>query len=113
MYHNLDKYNLPHPQAIFELDFFKKNPEPFFVLAKELIPEGYKPTPSHYFIKLLHDKGLLLRHYTQNIDTLERVAGLPEEKLVEAHGTFHTGRCLACSAPFDLNWMKGKYFSYI
>lgn len=26
----------------------------------------------HYFIKLLHDKGLLLRMYTQNIDGLER-----------------------------------------
>ncbi|XP_014218528.1 NAD-dependent protein deacetylase sirtuin-2 isoform X2 [Copidosoma floridanum] len=108
LYHNLEKYNLPHPQAIFELDFFKTNPEPFFALAKELLPEGYKPTPSHYFIRLLHEKGLLLRHYTQNIDTLERVAGLPEEKLVEAHGTFHTGRCLDCRAPFDLIWMKEK-----
>ncbi|XP_016845338.1 NAD-dependent protein deacetylase sirtuin-2 [Nasonia vitripennis] len=108
LYHNLDKYNLPHPQAIFELDFFKSNPEPFFVLAKELLPEGYKPTPSHYFIRLLHEKGLLLRHYTQNIDTLERLAGLPEEKLVEAHGTFHSGRCLDCQASFDLPWMKEK-----
>ncbi len=26
----------------------------------------------HYFVKLLHDKGLLLRMYTQNIDGLER-----------------------------------------
>ncbi|KAF3429804.1 hypothetical protein E2986_05601 [Frieseomelitta varia] len=111
LYHNLEKYNLPHPQAIFELDFFMENPEPFFTLARELLPEGFKPTPCHYFIRLLWEKGLLLRHYTQNIDTLERMAGLPPEKLVEAHGTFHTGRCLKCRAPYTLSWMKGTAFS--
>lgn len=108
LYHKLDKYNLPYPQAIFELDFFTKNPEPFFTLARELLPEGFRPTKSHYFIRLLWEKGLLLRHYTQNIDMLERVAGLPSEKLVEAHGTFHTGRCLKCRAPYELAWMKEK-----
>ncbi|XP_011871958.1 PREDICTED: NAD-dependent protein deacetylase sirtuin-2 isoform X2 [Vollenhovia emeryi] len=108
LYHKLDKYNLPHPQAIFELDFFIKNPEPFFTLARELIPEGFQPTISHYFIRLLWEKGLLLRHYTQNIDTLERVAGLPGEKLVEAHGTFYSGHCLTCQASYTLPWMKEK-----
>ncbi|KAL2717356.1 NAD-dependent protein deacetylase sirtuin-2 isoform X1 [Vespula squamosa] len=108
LYHNLEKYNLPHPQAVFELDFFMENPKPFFTLAKQLLPEGFKPTPCHYFIRLLWEKGLLLRHYTQNIDTLERIAGLPAEKLVEAHGTFHTGHCLKCKAPYTLEWMKEK-----
>ncbi|XP_047371517.1 NAD-dependent protein deacetylase sirtuin-2 isoform X1 [Vespa velutina] len=108
LYHNLEKYNLPHPQAVFELDFFMENPEPFFTLAKQLLPEGFKPTPCHYFIRLLWEKGLLLRHYTQNIDTLERIAGLPAEKLIEAHGTFHTGHCLKCRAPYTLEWMKEK-----
>lgn len=107
MYDNLQKYNLPHPQAIFELDFFQENPKPFFVLAKELYPGSFKPTVCHYFIRLLHDKGLLLRHYTQNIDTLERVAGIPGEKLIEAHGTFHTGHCLECRKEYPLQWMKG------
>ncbi|KAL6266997.1 hypothetical protein P5V15_000078 [Pogonomyrmex californicus] len=108
LYHKLDKYNLPHPQAIFELEFFMKNPEPFFTLAKELLPEGFNPTKSHYFIRLLWEKGLLLRHYTQNIDTLERIAGLPSDKLVEAHGTFHTGHCLKCRESYELPWMKEK-----
>ncbi|XP_003706991.2 sirtuin 2 isoform X2 [Megachile rotundata] len=108
LYHNLEKYNLPYPQAIFEVDFFTENPEPFFTLARELLPDSFKPTSSHYFIRLLHEKGLLLRHYTQNIDTLERMAGLPPEKLVEAHGTFDTGRCLKCKAVYTLPWMKEK-----
>lgn len=90
------------------MDFFRENPEPFFVLAKELMPEGYKPTPSHYFVRLLNDKGILLRHYTQNIDTLERLAGVPEDKLLEAHGTFYSAHCLDCRATYDLDWLKGK-----
>ncbi|KRT82840.1 hypothetical protein AMK59_4243, partial [Oryctes borbonicus] len=113
LYHNLQKYNLPHPQAIFELSFFHENPKPFFELAKELYPGTFKPTICHYFIKLLNDKEMLLRHYTQNIDTLERVAGIPDEKLVEAHGTFNKGHCLQCRKSYTQTWMKDKIFSDI
>ncbi|XP_046401898.1 NAD-dependent protein deacetylase sirtuin-2 [Ischnura elegans] len=111
LYHNLEKYKLPDPQAIFEIDFFLENPQPFFALAKELYPGSFKPTISHYFLRMLHDKGLLLRHYTQNIDTLERVAGIPGEKLVEAHGTFHTSHCLKCKKEYSLEWMKERIFA--
>jgi NAD-dependent SIR2 family protein deacetylase len=42
------------------------------ILGLFLSPAGnYQPTPTHHFIKLLHDKGLLLRCFTQNIDSLE------------------------------------------
>ncbi|XP_055556086.1 LOW QUALITY PROTEIN: NAD-dependent protein deacetylase sirtuin-2 [Falco cherrug] len=60
----------PTPEAIFEISFFKQNPEPFFALARELYPGQFKPTVCHYFMRLLQEKGLLLRCYTQNIDTL-------------------------------------------
>ncbi|CAG5126862.1 unnamed protein product, partial [Candidula unifasciata] len=111
LYENLASYNLPHPQAIFQLDYFKENPKPFFVLAKELYPSVLKPTPCHYFIKILNDKGKLLRHYTQNIDTLERVSGLDFDKIVEAHGSFHTSHCLNCNELYDLEWMKEQIFA--
>ncbi|ERL95803.1 hypothetical protein D910_01477 [Dendroctonus ponderosae] len=110
LYHNLQKYDLPCPEAIFHLSFFRKNPKPFFVLAKELFPGAFKPTACHYFIRLLHENGLLLRHYTQNIDALERVAGIPDEKLVEAHGTCYTGHCLECRKKYGLKWMKERIF---
>ncbi|XP_069699063.1 NAD-dependent protein deacetylase sirtuin-2 [Periplaneta americana] len=110
LYNNLEKYNLPDPLAIFEISFFKHNPQPFFTLAKELYPGSFKPTICHYFIKLLEEKGLLLRHFTQNIDTLERVAGVPEAKIVEAHGTFHTSHCLQCKREYGLQWMKERIF---
>lgn len=108
LYHNLEKYDLPNPQAIFTLDYFMDNPEPFCMLARELWPGIFKPTPCHYFIKMLDEKGLLKRHYTQNIDTLESVAGLEDEKLVEAHGSFKLGHCLECNAEYTQDWMKER-----
>uniref|UniRef100_A0A8C9AU68 NAD-dependent protein deacetylase n=1 Tax=Prolemur simus TaxID=1328070 RepID=A0A8C9AU68_PROSS len=114
LYANLEKYHLPYPEAIFEIGYFKKHPEPFFALAKEFYPGQFKPTVCHYFMRLLKEKGQLLRCYTQNIDTLERVAGLEPEDLVEAHGTFHTSHCISplCRREYSLSWMKGeKIFS--
>ncbi|XP_056652110.1 NAD-dependent protein deacetylase sirtuin-2 isoform X2 [Monodelphis domestica] len=115
LYSNLEKYNLPYPEAIFEINYFKKHPEPFFALARELYPGQFKPTVCHYFIRLLKEKGLLLRCYTQNIDTLERVAGLQPQDLVEAHGTFYTSHCVSshCRKEYSLGWMKDKIFSEV
>ncbi|KAK9819677.1 hypothetical protein WJX72_000986 [[Myrmecia] bisecta] len=96
LYDNLAKYNLPHATAVFELDYFRHNPRPFFLLAKELFPGNFQPTPTHYFLKLLHDKGLLLRCFSQNIDSLECQTGLPPEAVVAAHGNFDSARCIAC-----------------
>lgn len=46
----------------------------------------------------------------QNIDTLERVAGLEPQDLVEAHGTFYTSHCVSssCRQEYSLSWMKGE-----
>uniref|UniRef100_A0A4W4DM33 Deacetylase sirtuin-type domain-containing protein n=1 Tax=Electrophorus electricus TaxID=8005 RepID=A0A4W4DM33_ELEEL len=96
LYDNLQQYNLPYAEAIFEINYFHYNPKPFFALAKELYPGNYQPNLTHYFIRLLHDKGQLLRMYTQNIDGLERMAGIPPKMLVEAHGTFATATCMVC-----------------
>lgn len=111
LYDNLEKYNLPNPQAVFSIEYFQENPEPFFTLARELWPGEFKPTPCHYFIRMLHDKGLLLRQYTQNIDSLEINAGLDPDKIVEAHGTFRTSHCRKCREMYDQDWMKKTIFS--
>ena len=52
--------------------------------AQELFPGNFLPTPTHYFMRLLHEKGMLLRVFTQNIDSLETLAGLPKDKVVAA-----------------------------
>ncbi|KAA1116127.1 Sir2 histone deacetylase Hst2 [Puccinia graminis f. sp. tritici] len=98
IYANLEKYNLPYPEAIFDIDYFKKNPAPFYTLAKELNPKNYRPTKTHQFFKLLETKKKLKKCFTQNIDTLERLAGLSDHLIVEAHGSFATNRCIECRA---------------
>ncbi len=61
LYANLQKYNLPTPECMFSIDFFRENPRPFYDLARELMPTNYSPTPTHCFIKLLQNKSLLHR----------------------------------------------------
>ena len=77
IYANLQKYNLSRPEEIFTLDYFLEKPEVFYEFSKEFNMAGCHPTPTHFFIRLLADKGLLSMNLTQNIDNLEEKAGIP------------------------------------
>ncbi|KAF9549892.1 NAD-dependent histone deacetylase sir2 [Mortierella hygrophila] len=94
IYSRLQEFNLRDPQQMFDLSFFKRRPEIFYSFAREIFPSNFIPSPSHSFIKLLEDKGKLLRNYTQNIDTLEQRAGI--QKILQCHGSFATASCLRC-----------------
>ncbi len=61
---------------------------------QELFPGNFRPTPTHHFIRLLHEKGLLRRCFSQNIDSLESLAGLPREQVIAAHGNFDSASLL-------------------
>jgi len=99
LYDNLSKYNLPEPQALFTLSYFRENPEPFYDFCRQLWPvldrnaENYrKPTDAHYFLTLMERKKKLLRCFSQNIDCLEELAELSSERLVACHGNFSSCR---------------------
>lgn len=106
LYDNLGKYDLDDPQDIFDLQFFDEDPRPFYTLAKELFPTGVKPTTCHYFIKLVDEKGLLKRCFTQNIDSLERIANIPSQKVVFAHGNHITSTCRVCKKKYNYDWLQ-------
>ncbi|VIO86948.1 Uncharacterized protein BM_BM418 [Brugia malayi] len=91
--------DLPDPTAMFDINYFSKNPKPFFEFARELFPGRYEASMCHYFIKALEDSGKLLRNYTQNIDTLEQVAGI--KRIVQCHGSFATATCRNCGLKVD------------
>lgn len=105
LYANLARLDLPYAEAVFDISYFREHPEPFYVLAKELYPGKFYPTIAHSFIALLEKKGLLDMAFTQNIDCLERRAGVPGEKIVEAHGSFATQRCIDCKTEYPENLM--------
>ncbi|KAK0524943.1 Sir2 histone deacetylase Hst2 [Tilletia horrida] len=108
LYANLAKYDLPYAEAIFDIDYFRERPQAFFTLSKDLYPGHFLPTRTHYFFRLLHEKRLLRRVFTQNIDTLERLAGLPADQIVEAHGSFASSRCIRCGAGVEPDWIRER-----
>lgn len=108
LYANLARLNLPYAEAVFDINYFRNNPLPFYTLAHELYPGKYRPTVTHSFISLIHKKGRLLKLFTQNIDCLEREAGVPGDKIVEAHGSFASQRCIECKTEYPEEQMKDK-----
>ncbi|KAI8393569.1 DHS-like NAD/FAD-binding domain-containing protein [Radiomyces spectabilis] len=99
IYSRLQEYHLDDPQQMFDIEYFRDSPEIFYSFAKELYPSNYEPSPSHMFVKLVEDKGKLLRNYTQNIDTLEHKAEI--QHVVNCHGSFATASCVTCGFKCD------------
>lgn len=106
LYANLEQYNLPYPEAVFNIDFFSNDPLPFFSLAKALYPGSHRPNYIHYFIRVLHHKGLLLRMYTQNIDGLEKREWRFAGPSVRSSGVALTGFSPQFAESRTTNWWK-------
>ena len=106
LYHNVQKLNLNKPQDLFDIRFFRQNPQPFYSVSKEIQADHCRPTFTHLFVASLHEKGLLRMLFTQNIDALERKAGIPSEKLVEAHGSYATQSCIDCCNQYPDELMR-------
>lgn len=58
---------------------------------------GAEPNASHYAIAELHNLGKLDCVITQNVDNLHQKSGIPEDKVIELHGTFSWVICLECA----------------
>lgn len=99
IYSRLQEFELDDPQQMFDIKYFRENPQIFYSFAKELYPSNYEPSPSHLFVKLMEEKGKLLRNYTQNIDTLEHKANI--KRIVNCHGSFATASCVTCGYKCD------------
>lgn len=95
-YTKLLEKGFAEPEDVFELSTFDEDPTIFYSLAGDILPELGKWTPTHQFIRLLQDKGKLLRNYTQNIDNIEGNAGIKADKLVQCHGSWATATCRKC-----------------
>jgi NAD-dependent SIR2 family protein deacetylase len=56
---------------------------------------------SHKFLAWLDQQKMLLRVYTQNIDTLEQSAGVKSDRVIYAHGSLLGATCMKCKAKFS------------
>ena len=106
IYAQLGECNLPYPEAIFDIGYFKEHPETFYKLAKTIMSYHAKPTIAHYFLKILADEGLLFLDFTQNVDGLEIEAGIDPEFLVEAHGHTRSAHCALCGKEHSIEDLK-------
>ncbi|KAK1791053.1 hypothetical protein P4O66_002097 [Electrophorus voltai] len=107
----IDFPDLPDPQAMFDIEYFRRDPRPFFKFAKEIYPGQFQPSLCHRFISMLDNKEKLLRNYTQNIDTLEQVAGV--QRIIQCHGSFATASCLVCKHKVDCEAIREDVFKQI
>jgi NAD+-dependent protein deacetylase sirtuin 1 len=107
IYNTLDCefYNIPSAELLFDYEFFRIDAEPFYKFAKKLLPdETVRPSPCHNFIANLESRGKLLRNYTQNVDGLERKAGI--SRVVECHGSMV---CCLFSSSAVYTFYKSKW----
>lgn len=87
------------PQVLFDARVFSEEPELLWGHLHRLLPRAPpRPGPVHAWVAALAARGRLLRCYTQNVDGLERAAGVPPHLLVEAHGHLRGARCVRCGA---------------
>lgn len=94
------------PTFVFEIEVFETDPKPFWWIFSQMWPatSAALPTPFHFLIHLLNSHNMLLRCYTQNIDGLEKLAGLPDDKVIHAHGVLDKCHCLKCHQQYPLNY---------
>ncbi len=109
IYSQVKHLGLSDPQEVFDLETFREDPTIFYSVAHMILPPLGSYTPLHAFIKLLEDKGKLLRNYTQNIDNLEANVGISKEKTIQCHGSFAAATCQTCRWKID----GSKIFKYI
>ncbi|XP_018429020.1 PREDICTED: NAD-dependent protein deacetylase sirtuin-1 [Nanorana parkeri] len=107
----VDFPDLPNPQAMFDIEYFRKDPRPFFKFAKEIFPGQFQPSLCHKFIAMLDKEGKLLRNYTQNIDTLEQEAGI--QRIIQCHGSFAMASCLICKHKVDCEAVREDIFNQV
>lgn len=100
------KFEYP-PERIISHSFFLSDPSYFFRFYKEkMMPLGYSPNITHYFLAKLEAEGKLSAVITQNIDGLHQQAG--SETVYELHGSVHRNYCTCCGKLFSAEYVKNS-----
>ena len=88
------------PDTIFDINFFYRNPQPFFDFARDFVnlSNTIRPTKTHQFLSQLEKSRKLKGIVTQNIDSLHQMAG--SKNVYEMHGSFWKNFCLNCDKEF-------------
>jgi NAD-dependent deacetylase len=73
-------------------------------IRKSIWASGAAPEPNrgHRAVAELVRRGTVSSVITQNIDGLFQAAGVPDERVIELHGTVNYASCLSCRSRYDV-----------
>jgi NAD-dependent deacetylase len=98
------KFEFP-PEKIISRDFMENDPAYFFRFYKEkMMPMGYSPNVTHYYLAQLEAQGKLTAVITQNIDGLHQMAG--SKTVFELHGSIDRNYCTVCGKQYSAAYVK-------
>lgn len=101
-----------NPTAVVDIRLFSANQFPYLEVRRPFIlgtaERQWKATLSHFFVQVLYDKGLLQRLYSQNIDGLDFQMMLPEDKIVNLHGSLAEIQCEFCGADYPAEQFRDE-----
>ncbi|MEC9339883.1 MAG: Sir2 family NAD-dependent protein deacetylase [Pseudomonadota bacterium] len=69
------------------------------------------PNRGHAAVARLASLGIVTHVITQNIDGLHQRSGIPDEQVIELHGTSKYAHCLSCRTRHELPPLKARFVS--
>lgn len=94
-------YQLPYPEALFDINYFPSDPQPFFAFTRSVLHQEIAPSFTHTFLVELEEQGKQVKILTQNIDRLHLKAGSSD--ILECHGTFEEAHCFDCHRKYSID----------
>ncbi|MEU9502284.1 Sir2 family NAD-dependent protein deacetylase [Streptomyces sp. NPDC048196] len=91
----------PEAEKLVTYDAYMSDPEVrrrSWQMRRESPAFRAKPNAAHEAVALLERSGTPVRVITQNVDGLHQLAGVPERKVLELHGTVRAVTCTRCHA---------------
>ncbi len=68
-----------------------------------------EPNAGHRAVARLVEQGKVSDVITQNVDGLHQRAGVPEDRLIEIHGTVRYCKCLSCGARYENDEVRAMW----
>ncbi len=97
-----EQYGLPI-EELLTYQSFRKDPDRFWTYWKNMASAigEVAPNAAHESLVSISKKATFLE-ITQNVDGLSRAAGLPDNELIELHGSAHKHQCTRCGIAHDV-----------
>lgn len=91
----------PEAQKLVTYEYYMSDPEirrRSWRMRRDSTALRARPNDGHRAVAELERSGVPVRVLTQNVDGLHQMAGMPDRKVLELHGTARAVRCTRCHA---------------